>query len=334
MDKVAICLSSLHHQDLKSLLEHREQPALSLYLPAAGASRARELFQQGLQEAEAQLDEYGLSTGEQSQLLEPVRELLQAPGIWRQSADGLAVFSSGQYFHYYFSAAMPEIRVVVDDYFYVIPLITDYLLQKPFYILDLNRLSPRLYLATQQDICEATLDGLAAPVQVGLERLARQVRRFLQGRLGPLLVVCQDSQRFKILRDLLTLEGLELECYQCEADACTLKDLHQQAWQQLVPLLRLDYDNALRSYRALEHSAQILQDVAAVAQAAYNSRVEKLFLVASKQPGGKGAYFQRRRIEELLNRAAIYTYLNGGEVYTVLPEQLSGIQDAAAILRY
>lgn len=248
MNKLAVCLTSQHHQDLKALLEHRGKPALSLYLPRSDADSADFLLRQALHEVEAQLEEYELHPFESQALSAPLRKLREDPAFVRQAAEGLALYVAEDRLYYYFAAMTGERRVVVDDYFYLIPLIAHHLGQRGFH-----------------------------------------------------------------------------------------------------PLQR-EQEAALLHYQTLRDTPKALQDIVSVAQAAYNSRVEKLFLVVAhhyalpKRSGnghahhdgqdGKGQSAQHRRMDELLNRAAIYTYLNGGEVYTVSPDQLADAEQAAAILRY
>ncbi len=330
---------AIHHQQFKSLLEHRDMPALSVYLPASNPSVVKQLFVEAQREAEAQLDTYGLHPLEMQELLVPLQELTQQPDFWNQAVQGLAVYVSADDSWTYFQAVTPDLRVIADDYFYVIPLITHYLNHKNFYVLNLsqdqlsqneNQLQARLYAASQLEITEIPLLSAELNGPDNLAELARELSGFLHIRVSPILIVCPQQSTYRQLCELFLANGLKLECHYAELNTVSLPELHQQAWQQLAPVLRFEQAEALRDYQTLQDSTKILHDVMAVVQAAYNSRVAKLFLVTRPpQPSSRS-----QRVEDMLNRAAIYTYLNGGEVYTVQAEELSGTEQAAAILRY
>lgn len=324
----------IHQQQFKSLLEHRDMPALSVYLPASSPSLVRELFAEAQREAESQLDEYGLHPLEMQELLAPLQELTQQPDFWIKAVQGLAVYVSADDSWIYFQAVTPDLRVIADDYFYVIPLITHYLNHKNFYVLNLSQHQgqtyAKLYAASQLEITEIPLLSAELNGPDALAELARELSGFLHIRVSPILIISPQRSTYRQLCEFFLANGLKLECHYAELNTVSLPELHQQACQQLAPVLRFEQAEALRDYQTLQDSTKILHDVLAVVQAAYNSRVAKLFLVTRPpQPSSRS-----QRVEDMLNRAAIYTYLNGGEVYTVQAEELSGTEQAAAILRY
>lgn len=338
MEKSVESLTHLGHQNLRSLLEHRGKPAVSLYLPQATGPATRLAYRQVLAEVEAQLEDFEFDAREVELIIARLRTLQDSPVFWRQAADGLVLFVSAEHFLYSGSAFAPTRQVVVDEFFYLIPLITHYLNYKTFHILNLNGPLPQLYLASQHEIRRLP-DFPAGPASADSAALAIGLLPFFQHQLSPLLVVCSDRTRFDALCQVLDHQPYALECHHCDTRATSLPRLHQEAWQRIAPVLQAELDEALSAYIALADTPKAVQDVSSVAQAAYNSRIDKLFLVAPIQldkepPSTPAKEHQRRRVDELLNRAAIYTYLNGGKVYTVRPEELSGAREAAAILRY
>ncbi|MEZ0369161.1 MAG: hypothetical protein ACAI44_08765, partial [Candidatus Sericytochromatia bacterium] len=152
MNKLAVDLTPLAHQDLKSLLEHRGKPAVSIYLPQDSLANVRACYRQVLQEAESQLEEYELNPQELAALVTRLHSLQEHPPFWRQACAGLALYVSAEHFLYSCSAFTPEKRVVVDDFFYVIPLLSHYLRHRSFHILNLNGDQPQLYVASQREI--------------------------------------------------------------------------------------------------------------------------------------------------------------------------------------
>jgi len=336
MEKSVESLIHLGHQNLKSLLEHRGKPAVSIYLPQATGPETRLAYLQALTEVEAQLEDSEFNARELTVIASRLHDLQDAPVFWRQAADGLALFVSAEHFLYSGSAFVAEQQVVVDEFFYLIPLITHYLSHKTFHILNLNGPLPQLYLASQHEI--RRLPELPTSSSgPDLAVLAAGLRPFFQHQLSPLLVVCTDRRRFETFQTLLSQQSQPLDCHHCDTVATSMVRLHQEAWRRIAPVLQAELNEALSAYSALADTPKAVQDVTSVAQAAYNSRIDKLFLVApiqlDKDPAPRKG-LHRRSVEELLNRAAIYTYLNGGKVYTVRPEELTGAREAAAILRY
>ena len=86
-----------------------------------------------------------------------------------------------------------------------------------------------------------------------------------------------------------------------------------------------------------------IDDVAATVTAAFDGRIDSLFVATGEQQWGVFCEEQRtaevhpERLvgdEDLLNVAAMYTFLRRGTVYALAPDQMPYHTSVAATLRY
>ena len=91
------------------------------------------------------------------------------------------------------------------------------------------------------------------------------------------------------------------------------------------------------------HTGLASHDLAAIVPAAYDGRIDTLFVALDQQQWGTydPATRQIRTVQEgeetsedLLNVAAIQTFLNSGTVYAVEPDAVPGQGPVAAVFRY
>ncbi|BAZ52318.1 hypothetical protein NIES4103_49780 [Nostoc sp. NIES-4103] len=123
------------------------------------------------------------------------------------------------------------------------------------------------------------------------------------------------------------------------------EELHTEAWQILEPLFHKPEKDAIELFQQLagEGTGKASSDLKEIISAAYYQRVDSLFVPLGKQIWGE---FDPDNMavdlhpepkpddQDMLDFAAIHTILNGGNVYTVEPEQMPNDAPAAAIFRY
>lgn len=127
-------------------------------------------------------------------------------------------------------------------------------------------------------------------------------------------------------------------------DGMTPREIRQQSWDLVRPMVAARHQQAVNRYRSLGGTEQTTEELAEVVPAALHARVETLFIPLGKQIWGDydpEAGTVREKPEEdpdsrdLLDFAALHTLRNGGMVYALAPEDLpSESGEAAAILRY
>jgi hypothetical protein len=123
----------------------------------------------------------------------------------------------------------------------------------------------------------------------------------------------------------------------------TANDLRERTWELVRPLLSARTAAGLARYRELTGSARISDDPVACLSAAFQGRVEALFLSVGKECwgtiGAKGMEIELRdpRREgdiELLEKAAAEVLRHRGDVYVLEEGSMPGGTVVAAIFRY
>ncbi|TAE57492.1 MAG: hypothetical protein EAZ76_12565 [Nostocales cyanobacterium] len=125
----------------------------------------------------------------------------------------------------------------------------------------------------------------------------------------------------------------------------TNEQLHQQGWLIVSPLFHQDQTIAIKRYQQLagEGRETAVSDIKTIITAAYYQRVDSLFVAVDQQVWGK---FDSENLtvnlhpkpepddEDMLDFAAVHTFLNGGKVYTLTSEEMPNGSKVAAIFRY
>ncbi len=119
--------------------------------------------------------------------------------------------------------------------------------------------------------------------------------------------------------------------------------LHAKAWEFLKPHVERSRQEAVERFRALNGNGRSSVDLADVVMASHSGRVETLFAPVGVQVWGRfepesgEVQFSGQKgtdDEDLLNLATVQTFLHGGTVYAVPPEQVPDSALVAAIYRY
>jgi hypothetical protein len=121
------------------------------------------------------------------------------------------------------------------------------------------------------------------------------------------------------------------------------EELQQRAWAIVQPRFQQAQEGAVAQYRQLAGTGRTTSETTAIVMAAYDGRIETLFVVVGVQQWGmfdganRTVEVHQEAVpgdEDLLDVAAQYTLLRRGTVYAVTPEESPDRTPAAAILRY
>ncbi len=126
-------------------------------------------------------------------------------------------------------------------------------------------------------------------------------------------------------------------------EALSAADLHARAWALVEERFRGERRDAAARYGDLSGTGLATGELDQVVTAAMDGRVDTLFVARGVREWG--AFDAERReverhdeqqadSEDLLDRAAVHTWLNGGAVYAVDPAEVPGESCSAAIFRY
>jgi hypothetical protein len=149
----------LRIENLRALVEHKQWPCVSMYLPThrTGRKEIREdpiRLKNAIAEAKEQLGKAGYSRDQASDFLQSTSNLVVNQGFWLYQSDGLAVFASPELFQYYRLPLRFQDEVVVTDHFCVKPLVPLFSEDGRFYVLALSQKQIRFFEATRLGIQE------------------------------------------------------------------------------------------------------------------------------------------------------------------------------------
>lgn len=171
-----------------------------------------------------------------------------------------------------------------------------------------------------------------------------KVAEHLQGDKAP-LILAGVEYLFPIYQEANSYPHLQEEGITGNPENLKNEELHTQAWPLISPYFEQEQKEAAERFAALFHSEtpQASRSLKEIVQAAYYQRVDSLFVALDQHYWGRfdpenntvEIHDQENTgDEDLLDFAAIYTFLNGGTVYAVEQDQIPDHAPVAATFRY
>ena len=126
-------------------------------------------------------------------------------------------------------------------------------------------------------------------------------------------------------------------------DNLSAKELHRQAWAIVGPRFQEEREEAADRFRQLADTGSASDNLVEIVPAAQRGRVDALFVAPGSQQWGRfdpaTNEIQLRQAagpgdEDLIDLAAVQTFLNGGSVYAVEADQMPTGAAMAALFRY
>lgn len=324
-----------------------------------------------LRQAETGLQASGQRAAEISQLLRPARELLEDYDFWQHQSDGLAILSSPEMFRLFrLQLPVPELAVT-SDRFHLNPLMACIAASGHYYVLALSRKRVRVYVATREsmvevqgrDLPETLLHTLrdypkqqhTLPHRQGggegdrkemplahFQQLDEGVRDLLGQNHAPVVLAAADDLN-AIYRQANTSGALLDEWISGDPDGFTLRELHERADHIASAYFAKDQAKAADQYLRLWYTGRSANTLAQILPAACQGRVQFLFVSLGVQVWGRFDESRSQTVlfddptpesQDLLNLAAIQTFVTGGAVYPVAAEAVPGGASVAAVFRY
>jgi hypothetical protein len=180
----------------------------------------------------------------------------------------------------------------------------------------------------------------------GILRYFQQVdtglRAYLRNEHAP-LVLAGVEYLLPIFRRANTYAYLLAEGVTGNPEGLRPEALQERAWPLVQPHFQRAQQGAADQYRQLVGTGRASQDISAIVMAAYDGRIDTLFIAIDRQQWGS-FHGESRTVEahqeavagddDLLDVAAMYTLLKRGTIYAVRLDQMPERTPAAAILRY
>jgi len=148
---------------------------------------------------------------------------------------------------------------------------------------------------------------------------------------------------FSLYKEVNTYPHLMDEGIPGNPEGSKPEDLHQRAWAIVAPVFKKEREAEYARYQQLAGTGQTTTDVTEAVRAAFQGRIDVLFVAVGVQVWGgfeleKDTVYVRESPEpgdeDLLDLSAIQTLIKGGTVYAVTPQEVPGQAPLAAILRY
>ena len=184
------------------------------------------------------------------------------------------------------------------------------------------------------------------------QKLDTGVQELLAGEQGPSkqgpskqgpLVLAGVDYLLPLYREASTYPHLIEEGIEGHPDDLSAKELHRQAWAIVQPRFLEERQVAAERFRQLADTNSASDTLAEIVPAAYYGRVQTLFVALDVQQWGafdpatnEVRLHQAPEVgdQDLLDLAAVHTFLNGGSVYAVAAEQVPSGGSLAALFRY
>lgn len=124
------------------------------------------------------------------------------------------------------------------------------------------------------------------------------------------------------------------------------KELHKMAWEKVIqPYYGREYNKQVDLYKELagRNAVEAADDLKTILHAAHQGRIATLFVAKGTRQWGRfsprsftiHAHPERQPDDQdLFDLAAVQTYINGGTVYVVEPDNVPSGQALAAVFRY
>jgi hypothetical protein len=157
------------------------------------------------------------------------------------------------------------------------------------------------------------------------------------------LVLAGVEYLLPIYREANTYNNLLEEGLTGSPKMLSADELHQRSWEIVKDTFDAPRSQAFERFNNMIGTGLTSTEIDDIIPAAYYGRVDSIFVAEDLHRWGQFdpdtgelAFFEQAAAdnEDLLDRAAVQTFLNSGAVYVVDPSQIPGSGEIAAIYRY
>jgi hypothetical protein len=208
----------------------------------------------------------------------------------------------------------------------------------------------RLYhIAVRQGLATRIFHGRGIGGEVDKERISRYLRLVeadlvteLRDERAPLVLAGPDFER-AMFRVITRYPALVDEGIPGSPDRVPAETLHAGAWRLVEPIFQRARQEAVARYRQLEGTGRTSADLAETVRAADRGQIDVLFVWFDEERWGtfdrttgrvSTSATRRPGDQDLLELAAVGTFLNRGTVYAVPSHGMPDGTASAAILRF
>ncbi len=154
----------INRSELRELVEARDEPSISIYMPTyrvgADVEQNPIRLKNRLDAAQEQLIAGGMDKPAAEELLQPARQLLSDEVYWQHQSDGLALFLSPEMQRAYRMPYDFEALTVVADRFHLKPLLPLLSGNGQFYLLTLSQKGVKLYQGSKYSVSQVPTEDV------------------------------------------------------------------------------------------------------------------------------------------------------------------------------
>jgi hypothetical protein len=175
-----------------------------------------------------------------------------------------------------------------------------------------------------------------------LSQVESGVYSYLNTEMAPLVLASVEYLQ-PIYRELSQYQHILPEGIAGNPDEMNPDDLRVLAWPKVEPLVEQSHRDALSEFQELLGTGKTVTQMAHLLPAAHHGQIDTLFVESDAHCWGQfdsatGTLDIHQHAQpldiDLLDLAAVQTFLQGGKVYTLDSEELPNSSSSAAILRY
>lgn len=193
------------------------------------------------------------------------------------------------------------------------------------------------------------ISGHGAEIDNSKDNLLKYFRQIDKGLRGILkdgsapMVLAGVDYLFPIYRDANTYPHLIEEGLSGNPEGMNVEQMHRQAWQIVAPYFLKAENDALLQFRQSSGTGLASTDIREIVTAAFHGRIGVLFVALGRNRWGAFSPLanevvlherMEEKSEDLLDLAAIQTFLNGGAVFLIPQERIPENELMAAVFRY
>lgn len=341
---------ALTKQRLCELANEAGTPCISLFLATHAAPRSSlqdaARLERLLQRTRRHLNECVADDFDLHAQLAVLDPLLHDRKFWRQQSVGLAVFVGAKRCSWFrLPICLPESATVASRYELrpLLPLLSE---SARFFILSLNRTGVRMFECTKDVATEFQIAGFV-PEQSGhsfypdyFRRIASRVAAFASGSHAPVLLAGEEPllRAFRIVAGRLNLLEESLEA----SGDLPAAELHQRGLAIFRGRAAAIQSNATAHFRHRLSCGGASQHIEEIVPAAFLGGVEALFVTPAAHLWGKYDICDwtvhphgtpQPDDQDLVDLAAVMTYLHDGSVFVVDADEMPNHGDIAAVFR-
>ncbi|MDR4508664.1 MAG: hypothetical protein MRJ65_10595 [Candidatus Brocadiaceae bacterium] len=173
-------------------------------------------------------------------------------------------------------------------------------------------------------------------------KIASGVHEILRQETAP-LVLSGVEYLFPLYREASSYQHILDQGISGNPEEMSPEDLHKRAWSLVEPIFRKSEEESAARYRNLLSSEKSSHDITKIVPASFYGKIDLLFVAIGIQQWG--TFDPKRNVvclhakaephdEDLLDFAAVHTFVNGGTIYAVNLERMPNTEPIAALYRY